>query len=294
MSNNKLKIGIVAKLNHSKAKPLTKSLIAYLQKKRIEFVIDQETSGLVNIDSSKILKREDLTKKCNILIVLGGDGTLISACRHPSKISPTIIGVNLGTLGFLTEITTKEIFKVLDLTLAKKIKIEKRQLFQIEVIRNKQKLKTYYAINDVVITKEALARIFSVEIKINGEFAANLRGDGVIVATPNGSTAYSLAAGGSIVHPQVNAVLITPICPHSLTSRPLVLPGNSVIELSLSPENKAKINPVFLTIDGQEGMELTPDDQIQVTTSKYHVNFVKSPVRTYFQILATKLKWANQ
>lgn len=293
-SKTKMIIGIVAKLNHPKAKPLTKSLISYLTKKKIDFVLDEETSQLAKIDPRKILPRDGLTKVCKIIIVLGGDGTLISACRHPSNLSPTIIGVNLGTLGFLTEITSNEIFKVLELTLSKKIKTERRQLFKIEVTRNKQKLKTYYAINDVVITKEALARIFSVEIRINGEFAANLRGDGVIVATPNGSTAYSLAAGGSIVHPQVDAVLITPICPHSLTSRPLVLPGNSTIELQLSPENKTKINPVFLTIDGQDGMELNQKDSIEVTCSKYSVNFVKSPVRTYFQILATKLKWANQ
>lgn len=290
---SKLRIGIVAKLNHPKSKRLTRDLISFLKRKKINFVLDYETSSLTKGIDCDILKRSELTSKCNIIIVLGGDGTLISACRHPSKKTPTIIGVNLGTLGFLTEITIEEIFKTLTLTIQKKIRIEKRQLFQIEVYRLNKKIKTYFAINDVVITKEALARIFAVRIKINGEFAADLRGDGVIVATPNGSTAYSLAAGGSIVHPQVDAVLITPICPHSLTSRPLILPGSSTIELQLSPENKTKINPVYLTIDGQDGMELTPNDSIKVTSSKYSVNFVKSPTRSYFQILGTKLKWAS-
>ncbi|MCL4129663.1 UNVERIFIED_CONTAM: hypothetical protein GTU68_029986, partial [Idotea baltica] len=224
-------IGIIAKVAHPEAKPLATELIGWLKKRSLNFVIEQNTVDSLGLGDVNSVAREELSSSAGIIVVLGGDGTLISVCRHPSPLTPTIIGVNLGTLGFLTEVVPEELFIALDNVLEDKAKLEERHLFECRVVRNGAELTTMHALNDVVITKQALARIFALEVLIDDERAATVRGDGIILATPAGSTAYSLAAGGSIVHPQVKALLMTPICPHSLTSRPLVLPATCELQL---------------------------------------------------------------
>ncbi|MBP9837311.1 MAG: NAD(+)/NADH kinase [Proteobacteria bacterium] len=288
-----LTVGIVAKHDHPKAAELTKKIIDWLSTRKIAYSLDSKIAEVIS-HTENVYPRNEVSTNSDIIVVLGGDGTLISACRTPSKRLPKIIGINLGTLGFLTEITTDEVIETLEATVEDKVKLEKHRLFQVKVTEENKSSKIFYALNDVVLTKEALARIFGVEITVNNEFAAVIRGDGVIIATPIGSTAYSLAAGGSIVHPQVDSVLITPICPHTLSSRPLVLPGNSIIDMKLALDNKPKISAVHLTMDGQEGMEITAGQVINISTSNYYVNFVKSSKRNYFQVLGTKLKWASK
>ncbi|MCB0346336.1 MAG: NAD(+)/NADH kinase, partial [Bdellovibrionales bacterium] len=245
------------------------------------------------LGSAAIVDREKVAAGADIVVVLGGDGTLISASRFPSAKNPRIIGVNMGTLGFLTEITRDELFDILAQTIAGETRTEERSMLSVEVLRDKKVVREFAAMNDAVLTKQAIARIFSVDLLVDGEFAATLRGDGVIVATPGGSTAYSMAAGGSIVHPQVDAILVTPICPHSLTSRPLVLPGSASLTLKLHMRAPSQNGDVYFTVDGQDGMELAPSDQIRIKKSPHSVRFVKSPTRTYFDVLGTKLKWAN-
>ncbi len=294
----KLKIGIVAKPGHSQAKDLVEQLIKFIQEQSLEILVDKDTLALINSDNSSkdlakdltVERRRNITKTCDIAVILGGDGTLISVCRHPSKNSPRIIGVNLGTLGFLTEISIDELKDTLVNTINDKTKLEERKILEATILKTGQEAQTTYAINDVVISKETIARIFPTKISIDNCFAANLKGDGVIVSSPSGSTAYSLAAGGTIVHPQVDAMLITPICAHSLTSRPLVVPGHAEIELEIG---KAEDVRSYLTVDGQEGYPLVSGDKVTVKTSKFAVRFVKSGNNSYYDILSSKLKWAS-
>ncbi len=296
-TNSNPVIGLASKHEHPLAKGLASRFLNWAAEHQIRCFVDEETSSLVGsseLKTATTIERSKLTTNCSIIVVLGGDGTLISVCRHPSPHIPKIIGVNLGTLGFLTEVAVEELLPTIELTVSGAAKTGRRYLLRSEVRRAGATLATYHAINDVVITKEALARIFGIDLQIDGGQAAHLRGDGVIIATPSGSTAYSLAAGGSIVHPGVAAILLTPICPHSLTSRPLVLPSECSIGLRIDTVSSAPHDQVYLTIDGQTGMELLDGDEVVVSTAEYAVDFVKSPTRSYFQVLAAKLKWASR
>ncbi len=289
-------VGVVAKIHHTSAPELSRRIIAWLEQRGIQYRLGLEIAerlGVAADDPVILVDRDRFTSICDVVVVLGGDGTMISVSRHPSERPSTIIGVNLGTLGFLTEITIDELFSTLEAAVNGNVAREPRYLLSAEVKREGKIISRYTAINDVVITKEALARIFSIALWVDDQFAATVRGDGVIVATPVGSTAYSMAAGGSIVHPAVSALLVTSICPHSLTSRPLVLPGKSTLRLTVSSATTEDEPEVYLTIDGQEGRGLTSGDEVIITTSDRFVYFAKSSSRSYFQVLATKLKWAN-
>lgn len=288
-------VGIAAKYWHPDAPGLTRRLVYWLREKNIPFLVETTTVeklDLQDITAEQQVTRELLTTRCSPIVVLGGDGTLISVCRHPSSYQPVIIGVNLGTLGFLTEITSDELFPTLQAALDNRVKLEKRSLLAGSVKRHGETIKTFSAINDAVVTKQAMARIFALNLYVDSQFAAVVRGDGMIVASPSGSTAYSMAAGGSIVHPQVDAFLLTPICPHSLSSRPVVLPGKSTVQLHIAADTSP--DHVYLTIDGQDGMELEGSDEIEITTSEHAVQFAKSPSKNYFEVLATTLKWASR
>ena len=272
--NKKTKIGIVAKPGSKQAKDLVKQLVKFTQEQSLEILLDKDTAELIQSPKNiAVERRRNITKNCDIAVILGGDGTLISVCRHPSKNSPKIIGVNLGTLGFLTEISINELKDTVVNTINDKVKLEQRKLLETSIHKKGEEKKTTYAINDVVISKETIARIFPTKIYIDSHYAANLKGDGVIVSSPSGSTAYSLAAGGTIVHPRVSAMLITPICAHSLTSRPLVVPGDAKIDLEIGQADEIKS---YLTVDGQEGYSLKSGDKVSVKTSEYAVRFVKS------------------
>ncbi len=226
----------------------------------------------------------------DLLIVLGGDGTLLSAVRYLQGERVPILGVNLGGLGFLTEITLEELYPVLERTLEGKIETEKRMKLSATVIRQGKKEGEYTVLNDVVISKTVLARIIHLRNSVNGVYVTTYRGDGVIISTPTGSTAYSLAAGGPIVHPSMDSVLITPICPHTLTNRPLLIPERATVEFTLETEE----SDVRLTLDGQVSYALLPFDRVVITKAKSHVFFIKSPFKDYFEILRTKLKWGER
>ncbi len=286
-------VGIAAKLEQVEAQKLTLALIDWLRERHIEFRLDRDTAeklGSASLAKELILSRETLVNVCRVIVVLGGDGTFISICRHAGEIPPTVIGINLGTLGFLTDITVSEMYSVIESALQGQAQLERRSLLSAAIETESAEVDRFQAVNDIVISKETLARIFSVEVFIDGSYAATLRGDGVIVATPGGSTAYSLSAGGSIVHPQVDAMLLTPICPHTLTSRPLVLPGCSVITLRTS--DISNVGSVFLSIDGQQGRQLVEGEMVRISSSPHSFFFAKSPSKSYYEVLGTKLKWA--
>ena len=288
--------GLLAKPGHELSRPLSIKVLEWLAARALPVAVERLTAEMLNLrptERLRIIERDELTEIATPIVILGGDGTLISASRHPAARPPVIIGVNLGTLGFLTEITSDELLGILDLYLSGAAATVSRKLLKAEILRDGAVEASFFALNDVVLTKEAIARIFGVNLWVNRDHAALVRGDGVIVSTPVGSTAYSLSAGGSIVHPAVDALLVTPICPHSLTSRPLVLPGSSRIRLEVAHDARHPDNRVFLTVDGQEGQELNPGDEVVITTSEHSVQFVRSPSRNYFQVLGTKLKWAT-
>lgn len=294
-SSKKLKIGIAAKPSEDAAKKAASLLADFLQEEEFEYFVDKTLKKFLDGFDSKYeqancISRKDFTNTCDIIVVFGGDGTFISVARHPSPQTKTIIGVNMGSLGFLTEISEKEVISILKSALTSSAKVEERFLLKAAVIREGSLAKEFYAMNDVVISKDTLARIFSVSVEIDSNSAVKVRGDGVIVATPSGSTAYSLAAGGSIVHPSVSALLLTPICPHSLTSRPVVLPGTSKLSLALDNDNELE-ESIYFTVDGQEGMALTAGDKIEVTTSEFAYNVAKSPSHSYYDVLTKKLVW---
>lgn len=288
-------VGIVAKPRLESAQVLAREVAEWLGERSISYVLGEEIAALIESDkngTATVASREEIPERCSIIVVLGGDGTLISVARHQAKVAPLIVGVNMGTLGFLTEITRDELFETLESALAGECETVERATLQASIYRNGEPQGVFPALNDVVITKHAIARIFGIQMSVNGASAANLRGDGVIVASPGGSTAYSMAAGGSIVHPEVDAMLVTPICPHLLTWRPLVLPGSSELSLRLSLDGEEN-NSVYFTVDGQDGMELSSEHEVIIETSPYRARFAKSPSKNYFEVLGTKLKWAN-
>jgi len=282
------RIGIVAKPNKPEAVSLAQELIGWLGRRKIQVYVEESIAPAIK--SSIGCPRQEMSQWVDLLIVLGGDGTLLSAVRHLEGEKVPILGVNLGGLGFLTEITLEELYPVLERTLEGKIETEKRMKLSATVVRQGEKVGEYAVLNDVVISKSVLARIINLRHSIDGAYVTTYRGDGVIVSTPTGSTAYSLAAGGPIVYPSMDSVLITPICPHTLTNRPLLIPDRATVELTLETEE----SDVRLTLDGQVGCDLLPFDRVVITKAKNHVFFIKSPFKDYFQILRTKLKWGER
>ena len=236
-------------------------------------------------------EREELTdKKPDFVIVLGGDGTLLSVARNVSRAGIPILGVNLGSLGFLTEIKQEEIIAALEALHADGCGISERAMVHCQLRRNGECLASYEALNDVVVNQSALARITDFDVRVNGAFVANYKADGLIVATPTGSTAYSLAAGGPILTPNIPGFVITPVAPHALTNRPLVVPDTALIEVS----TKVTRESAYLTVDGQQGMPLEDGDVMHCKKSQCTVKLLKLAERSFFDVLRTKLKWGER
>jgi NAD+ kinase len=282
------RFGIVVKPNKPDALSLAKELIGWLAKRNVQVYVDEAIGPEINHPLQ--CPRSEISRWVDHLIVLGGDGTLLSAVRAMEGENVPILGVNLGGLGFLTETTLEELYPVLDKILEGKVEVEKRMKLCATVLRQSQRVGEYSVLNDVVISKSVLARIIHLRNSINGAYVTTYRGDGVIISTPTGSTAYSLAAGGPIIYPSMDSILITPICPHALTNRPLLIPDRATVEFTLESEE----GDVQLTFDGQVGCTLNPFDKVIVTKAKDHVFFIKSPFKDYFQILRTKFKWGER
>ncbi len=282
------RIGIIVKPNQPDAIPLARELIAWLGQHNIQVYLDDVIAPMMNHPFS--CPRSEIGRWIDLLIVLGGDGTLLSAARVLEGGNIPILGVNLGGLGFLTEITLEELYPVLGQILEGRMEIEKRMKLSATVLRRGEKVGKYSVLNDVVINKSVLARIINLRNSINGAYVTTYRGDGVIISTPTGSTAYSLAAGGPIVYPSMDSILITPICPHTLTNRPLLISDRDMVAITLESEEAG----VHLTLDGQIGFDLYPYDQVVVTKGEDYVFFIKSPFKDYFQILRTKFKWGER
>ena len=282
------RVGIVVKPNKPEAISVARELIGWLERKNVRVALDPSVASFLN--PALAYPREKIGLEVDFLVVLGGDGTLLSAARHLGGEKVPILGVNLGGLGFLTEITLEELYPVLERTLDGRVETERRMRLNVAVFRQGEKVGEYTILNDAVISKTVLARIIHLRNSVDGAYVTTYRGDGVIICTPTGSTAYSLAAGGPIVYPSLDSVLITPICPHTLTNRPLLIPDRATVEFTLETEE----SDVRLTLDGQIGCNLLPYDRICITKAQNHVLFIKSPYRDYFEILRTKLKWGER
>jgi NAD+ kinase len=275
------------------AKPELASVIPqlgeWLRKNGYDVVADPETAFY---DSHyPIVQRSEIAaKKPEFVIVLGGDGTLLAAARVVAKSSIPILAVNLGSLGFLTEVPLSELYQTLEAVKKNSCSRESRSLLDCHVMRGDKNLAEFIALNDVVITKGTIARMTEVDVTINGEFVANYKADGVIIATPTGSTAYSLAAGGPVLEPSVNAFVITPVSPHALTNRPLVVRDSVQIIMTI----RGASEEAYLTADGQSGMPVREGDSVSCRKSSHHVHLLRSAGRTFFDVLRTKLKWGQR
>jgi len=280
-------IGIAAKVTSQEAIEYASRVAADLRKRGYDICLDFGTADKLN-DRGPCVSKADLGKRADLLITFGGDGTLLSVARYAPKGVP-VLGVNMGTLGFLTEVRVEEFPAVLEGVLAGKYEAEDRVTFDVIVDGQEREKRTYRVLNDATINKSALARIVDMKVTVSGFYVSTFRADGLIVATPTGSTAYNLSAGGPIVYPTMGAMIITPICPHMLSNRPLVLPDNLEIEIGIVAKNQE----IFLTLDGQEGLPISDRDRVCVRKSNQPVLLVQSPNKNYFDVLRSKLKWGE-
>ncbi len=225
----------------------------------------------------------------DLLVVMGGDGTLLSVARHYGHLGIPILGVNVGGLGFLTEVALDELYPAMEQVLAGKFEVEERLMLQATLLREGRPCFQEVVVNDAVVNKGALARIVELTTWIDGEYLTNYRADGLIVSTPTGSTAYTLSAGGPIVYPTLREILLLPICPFTLSNRPIILPETVTVAVTLGD----KVRDTYLTIDGQVGETLEPHDRVEIKAAPYNLRLVKSPRRSYFEILRTKLGWGT-
>lgn len=260
-----------------------KKTISFLEKEkeRIQKIFKGDVKNLNFIAENELHSNSDL------IITMGGDGTLIGVCRNITKKSPPIFGVNMGHLGFITEFSKAEFFDQLESTLKGNFELTQLCLYQVEVFSKKKEKPTFkgYFLNDVVVNNNQISRMLTLSVESEGEHIYNLAGDGLIISSPIGSTAYSLAAGGPIIHPLVNAITLTPICAHSLTHRPLVIPDHSSVMIKASKADES----IKLTLDGQQAVVLDSNDVIKVTKKKTKiVRLIKNPGRTYFRTLKEK------
>ncbi len=289
------RVGLVAKTRLEAAAGVLAELAGWLEARDVRAVFETDTAALAGLPPGRpTVRRDDLPKECDLIVVLGGDGTLIGMADRIAETGANvpILGVNFGSLGFLTEITLPELYPSLESVLAGTAQIEERIMLRSQTMRDGGVFSERLALNDVVITKGALSRIIDLAVSIGDQAAMHVRADGLIIASPTGSTAYNLAAGGPIIHPEVDALLLTPIAPHMLTNRPIVIPASS--EVRVQPAMNGSNEEVFLTVDGQSGHQLEARDVIIVRRAERPLCLIRASTRTYFDVLRQKLKWSQR
>lgn len=282
-------VAIFAKVHDPRCLGVAHELVQWLKSRGCTPLLD---SGLVqHLPDNPVLSQEEIRDSADMIVVLGGDGTLLSVARLFVDKDVPILGVNLGSLGFLTEITVEELYDRLEQCLAGDRATSERMMLDIALHRAGKQIEQGFALNDVVINKGALARIVDLETKVNGQFLTTYKADGLIVSTPTGSTGYSLSAGGPIIHHAMSCIAITPICPHTLTNRPIVISDESEICITVTSSFDEK---VYLTLDGQVGFKLFEGDSIHVRRAPQSTSLIQSSTRNYFEVLRTKLKWGER
>jgi len=281
------KIGIICKHGRSEPREILKELLPRLRQHGFEALVETEAANALNIAGHS---RTEIASHSDAVLVLGGDGTMLSVSRLVSERGIPILGVNLGSMGFITEVSRDEIYNVVEKMLSDGCPVEERLMLNTKVLRDGRKIAEYTVLNDVVINKGALARIIDLETFINNTYVTTFKADGLIIATPTGSTAYSLSAGGPIIYPTLDSIVLTPICSHTLTNRPILLPDDFRIEIIL----RGMGEDVYLTLDGQIGFSLRKDDVLEISKAPFKAKFLVSCERDYFMILRNKLKWGER
>ena len=288
------RVGIVAKHGLSAAAPHLAALIGWLDERGLEVIVETQTAEIAALRDQPALSRDALPAQVDLLVVLGGDGTMLGMAARVGATGRAvpILGVNFGRLGFLTEVTLDELYPSLESVLAGTARIQERRLLAATVLRKGAPRHSQVVLNDVVVTRGEISRVIELEVTVDGQFVTRAKADGIIVASPTGSTAYNLAASGPIVHPEVDAIVITPIAPHTLANRPIVIPAASVVEVR--PIETARQGDVVATFDGQTTFKLDADDAVRVTRADAPVRIVRSASRSYFDTLREKLGWGEQ
>jgi NAD+ kinase len=288
------RVGIIIKRNKPEVISFTRGLAEWFSPKKIDVYLEEAMRDLFSPPLSApflhFIRREDFPCHVEMVIVLGGDGTLLSVARMVWSHGIPILGVNFGGLGFLTEVSLEEIYPVLESVLRGDYETNPRDVLRASVVRRGKPLAEFTVLNDAVINKGALARIIELEITIDEEYLTTFQSDGLIISTPTGSTAYNLSAGGPIVYPSLHNLIITPICPHTLTNRPIVIPNNVRVRAIL----KSRQEEVTLTLDGQQGFPLECEDVVVVQRAEGQILLIQSPYRHYFRLLREKLKWGER
>jgi len=283
-------IGIVVKPRHEEAWETAKELSKWLGERGVNVAGEpyRETDTENGVAAEATFENV-FGSEADMIVVLGGDGTMISTARLVGDADVLVLGVNYGSLGYLTDFRIEEMYTALEAIIEGDYEVDRRVMLGAEHIRDGGQIAKGRVLNDVVINKAALARIIEIEVRLNGLFVNSFRADGLIVSTPTGSTAYNLSAGGPIIYPSMNAVVMTPICPFTLTNRPIVVPDDAEIVLKLVNENEG----VVLTLDGQTGYQMNSGDSVVIRKSRTTLNLVQPPTRNYFDVLRNKLKWGR-
>jgi NAD+ kinase len=281
-------IGIISRPRRSNLEAVAPPLLEWFASRGIRTVYDTETAGVLH-DPSHGLSRTEVAEQSQLLLVLGGDGTLLAAARVAAPLGIPILPINMGSLGFLTSFKIEEMYTSLEQVLAGRFSCSERVMLDVELHRDAEIIEHQVVVNEAVINKGALARMIDLQLTIDSDFVCRYRADGLIVATPTGSTAYSLSAGGPIVHPAVESWIITPICPHTLSDRPVVVRDSSSIEVHLSGDTES----VFLTLDGQTGIPMQAADVVRMRRAAERLRLIQPAQKSYFEILRNKLKWGE-
>jgi NAD+ kinase len=279
---------IISRPARSEVARTVPELLAWLHAHGYEVIVDPETAKYSN-GEEEVSRAQMSSRSLDLVVVLGGDGTLLSAARATAAIDVPLLGVNLGSLGFLTDVPLFSLFSMLEAITKGEAAVEQRSLMQCDLLRGEEVLGSYLVFNDAVVNKTAMARLNNYDLFIDKIFVSSYRADGMIVATPTGSTAYSLSAGGPVLMPTVNAFVITPVAPHSLTHRPLVVPDSTVVELVLRSEEEV----AYLSLDGQPGLDLCDGDRVRCRRSEHRVSLFRTD-HDFFHVLRTKLKWGEK
>lgn len=287
-------VGIIAKTRLQEASAAVRDVADWLAARGIDIVVETNTARIINREGIETCSRDNLPTVADLILVLGGDGTLlgVAGCVARTTSDVPVLAVNFGSLGFLTEITLPELYESLESVIAGTAGIDERQMLRSKVIRNNEAIADRIVLNDVVLTKAALSNIIDFAITFGDQFVMRSRADGLIISSPTGSTAYNLAAGGPIVHPTVDALLVTPIAPHTLTNRPIVIPTTTPVRVV--PTLGGLHQAAYVSFDGQFGFELNSGDNIIVERASRPLRVVRSESRSYFAVLREKLKWGER
>jgi NAD+ kinase len=278
-------IGVIAKPGGATGRRVLNEILTLLRRHRRKILLDEAAARMASMDGA--LPRSQVVVGSDLVVVLGGDGTFLSAARSVRSQGPPLVGINLGSLGFLTEISRRDVAEALAVLLAGKATEERRLMLDVRVRSQGNIVASYRALNDVVLAKSTLARTVRLRVQVDEHAVSAYRSDGLIISTPTGSTAYSLSAGGPLVHPAMDAILITPICPHALTNRPLLIPARAHVTVSRSSGQ----DPIHLTVDGQTGGPFGQGDLLEVRRSRVALRLLNPFPRSYYDTLRTKLKW---